>query len=212
MAGTASRDGRSERWRAHREARRQELILGVVAAVRERGALLGMEDVAAVTGVAKPVFYRYFADKADLFRAVGRWAAEDIVTEVELVVGLQSDPLAMLTAGIDAFLTRIEVDAELYRFVLHPPLGKGDIDDTVGDYSTVLGLRIARIIGERLRAEGLDSGAAEPWGFGIIGTVRSAGERWMENRTMTREALSGYLVELLWAGMVGAYQQARTTR
>lgn len=204
MVAETSSDGRSERWRSHRAARRQELILGAVAAVRERGALLGMDDVAAVSGVTKPVFYRYFSDKADLFRAVGRWAAEDVVAEVELVVGLQSEPRDMLVAGINAFLTRLEVDGELYRFVLHPPLGKGDVDDTVGDYSTVLGLRIARIIGDRLREAGLDSGAAEPWGFGIVGTVRAAGERWLDNRTMSREALSAYLVELLWGGLLGA--------
>lgn len=179
--------------------------------MRERGALVGMDDVAAVSGVTKPVFYRYFADKADLFRAVGRWAAEDIVAEVELVVGLESEPLAMLTAGVQAFLTRLEVDGELYRFVLNPPLDKAT-DDTVGDYSSVLGLRIARIIGDRLRAEGLDSGAAEPWAFGIVGTVRVAGERWLDNPTMSREALSGYLVELLWGGLLGAVTRAVSDR
>lgn len=202
---TPAPDGRRERWRAHREVRRAELIGSVVAAVRERGAGIGMDDVTAVSGIAKPVFYRYFADKADLYRAVGRAVAEEIVEEVNAVVAAETHPRAMLAAGIDAFLRRIDADAELYRFVLNPPLDRPTAD-TVGDYGTVLGLRIARIIGDRLRADGLDSGAAEPWGFGIVGTVRVAGERWLDHRTMSREALAGYLTELLWSGCLGAYR------
>ena len=200
-------DGRRERWRAHREQRRTELIAAVVSAVRERGAGVGMDDVTAVSGIAKPVFYRYFAGKGDLYRAVGRSVAEEIVAEVNTVVGAEEHPRRMLTAGIDAFLRRIEADAELYRFVLHPPLDRQS-PDTVGDYSSVLGLQIARIIGDRMRADGLDSGAAEPWGFGIVGTVRTAGERWLEQRTMSRDALAAYLTELLWSGCVGAYRSA----
>ncbi len=207
---TPPADGRRERWRAHREVRRSELIDSVVAAVRERGAGIGMDDVTAVSGIAKPVFYRYFADKADLFRAVGRSVAEEIVQEVNGVVEAESHPRAMLAAGIDAFLRRIDADAELYRFVLNPPLDRPG-PDTVGDYGTVLGLRIARIIGDRLRADGLDSGAAEPLGFGIVGTVRAAGERWLDHRTMGREALAGYLTELLWSGLAGAYARSDAT-
>lgn len=199
------RDGRRDRWRVHREARRAELIAGVVAAVRERGATVGMDDVTAVSGIAKPVFYRYFTDKADLFRAVGRSIAEDVVDDVSAVLDPGVHPRQMLERGIDAFLRYIEDDSELYRFVLHPPLDKPSTD-TVGDYGTVLGLRIASLIGDLLRASGGDAGAAEPWGFGIVGTVRSAGERWLEQRTMTREALTGYLTELLWSGAAGAWR------
>lgn len=205
MASTSS-DGRRERWRAHREARREELMLAVVAAVQQRGASIGIDDITAVSGVAKPVFYRYFTDKADLFRAVGRQVAEQIVAEVTSVVDAATTPREMLATGIDAFLRRIEDDSELYRFVLHPPL---DVSaDTVGDYSTVLGLHITRVVGDLLRAGGLDAGAAEAWGFGIVGTVRTAGERWMDSRTVSREALTAYLTELLWTGCAGAVRRA----
>lgn len=170
-----------------------------------------MDDVTAVSGIAKPVFYRYFTDKADLFRAVGRSIAEGVVTDVTAILDPGVHPRIILERSIDTFLRHIEQDSELYRFVLNPPLEKPTAD-TVGDYSTVLGLRIAQLIGDLLRADGADAGAAEPWGFGIVGTVRSAGERWLEQRTMTREALTGYLTELLWSGSAGAWraQTART--
>src|SRR4051794_3169859 len=81
MQPPARRDGGRDRWAAHRAARRAELIDAVLDAVRQRGPAVDMDDVAAVSGVAKPVFYRYFKDKADLFLAVGREVGERLVTD-----------------------------------------------------------------------------------------------------------------------------------
>src|SRR3954454_12832671 len=92
-------DGRRERWRAHREARRRELVRGVVAVVRHRGAV-GMDDIATETGIAKQVYYRYFSDKADLHRAVGIAAARAVVREVAACIEAESDPREQLRAGI----------------------------------------------------------------------------------------------------------------
>jgi AcrR family transcriptional regulator len=110
-------DGRKERWREHREARRAELIQHVIRAVEARGAEIGMDDISAVSGVAKPVFYRYFHDKADLFLAVGRAVAEDMVTEVMAAIDSQEKPRRKLQAGIEMYVSKVEASPELYRFV-----------------------------------------------------------------------------------------------
>ena len=47
--------------------------------------------------------------------------------------------------------------------------------------------QVAVVIGEQLRAGGLDSGAAVPWAYGIVGLVHQAGDWWLDDRTMTRE-------------------------
>ena len=189
-------DGRRARWAEHRAVRRAELIESVIAAVRERGPRVGMDDVTAVSGVAKPVFYRYFADKADLFLAVGREVAERIVNDVTAAVDSEPTPRRMLAAGIDTFLAWVELEPDLYRFVLQPPV----TTTTVNDYSAVVGRHVSRVTGDLLRAAGLDSGVAEPWGFAMVGAVRSAAERWLDQRTMSREALAAYLTDLLWSG------------
>ncbi|HVM28116.1 MAG TPA: TetR family transcriptional regulator [Mycobacteriales bacterium] len=189
-------DGRRQRWAEHRTARRAELIEAVIGAVRERGPGIDMDDVTRVSGVAKPVFYRYFADKADLYLAVGREVAERIVTDVMAAVDAQSSPRGMLAAGVDSFLLWVEREPDLYRFVLQPPVTAS----TAADYSAVVGMHVSRVTGDLLRAAGMDSGVAEPWGFAMVGAVRSAAERWLDQRTMSREALAGYLTDLLWSG------------
>jgi AcrR family transcriptional regulator len=196
MGGSANPAKRSDRWAAHREARRAELIAAVVAAVRQRGPAIDMDDITEVSGIAKPIFYRYFKDKTDLYLAVGRDAAERLVDEVVAAVDGSRSPREMLSAGIDAFLLGVERDPELYRFVLQRPATAS----AVSDYSAVVGLHISRLTGDLLRESGLDSGVAEPWGFAIVGAVRTAAERWLDQRSMSREALAASLTDLLWAG------------
>ena len=36
--------------------------------------------------------------------------------------------------------------------------------------------------------------------FPMVGAVRSAAERWLDEPTMSRAALTGYLTDLLWSG------------
>lgn len=199
------RDGRRERWRAHREARRQQLIAAVIAAVTERGAGLGVDDISSVSGIAKPVFYRYFEDKADLYLAVGRAVAEAVVAKTTAAIDTATSPRAMLEAGIDAYVGCIEADPELYRFVTqNRALTTSAAGDLLGDYATVVGMHATRVIVTFRRASELDAGMAETWGFGIVGLVRAAVDRWLEQgRPISRSALVTYLTGLVWQGLVG---------
>ena len=63
---------------------------------------------------------------------------------------------------------------------------------------------LARAIGDRMRALGLDSGPAEPWAYGLVGFVAAAGDWWMSHgRPISRAALTDYVVTLIWQGWEG---------
>jgi AcrR family transcriptional regulator len=200
----SSRDGRSERWRTHRETRRTELISAVIAVVSEHGAGVGMDDISRASGIAKPVFYRYFTDKADLFLAVGRQAAEEVVAETTAAIDAAGSPRAKLAAGIDAYLTSIESRPALYRFVAQ--------HRDLNDYATIVGLHATGVIGEFMRQAGVDSGGAELWGFAIVGMTRAAADRWLEEQTMSRPAVVRYLTDLVWPGLASSLMSAQTAR
>jgi AcrR family transcriptional regulator len=191
-----SRDGRSERWRTHRGARRTELISAVIAVVSENGAGVGMDDISRASGIAKPVFYRYFTDKADLFLAVGRTAAEEVVAETTAAIDAAGSPRAKLAAGIDAYLASIESRPELYRFVAQ--------HRDLNDYATIVGMHATGVIGEFMRQAGIDSAGAELWGFGIVGMTRAAADRWLEERSMSRSAVVRHLTDLVWPGLASS--------
>ncbi len=166
-----------------------------MAAVSELGADVGMDDIAKASGIAKPVFYRYFKDKAELFVEVGRIAAEQVVQETTIAIDAAESPRAKLAAGIDAYLGGIESRPELYRFaVRHRDLG---------DYVTIVGLHASRVIAQFTRETEMDAATAELWGFGIVGLVRGAADRWLEQRTMSRAAVVRDLTDLIWPGHSG---------
>jgi AcrR family transcriptional regulator len=166
-----------------------------MSVVSEQGAGVGIDDIAKASHIAKPIFYRYFTDKAELFVEVGRAVAETVVAETTAAIDAAGSPRSKLAAGIDAYLASIESRPDLYRFVLQ----HRDLDD----YATIVGLHATAVIGDFLRAAGQDSGAAELWGFGIVGLVRAAADRWLEQPTMSRAAVVDYLTCLIWPGMSG---------
>jgi AcrR family transcriptional regulator len=193
-------DGRSKRWAGHREQRRAELVTSAIEAIRAHGPDLGMEAFAHHSGVSKPVLYRYFADKSQLWQAVSQEAAAMLVAAIAPAVAEVDAERELITAVIDAYLTYIENDPNVYRFVVHPSgISSGGLVSDVMD--TVAG-SLSRIIGDRLRDVGLDTGPALPWAHGIVGYVQSAGDWWLRHQQpISRPALSDYLTTLLWGGV-----------
>lgn len=202
-------DGRSSRWAAHRTARREELIAAAVAAVKKHGANVGMDQIAAAARTSKPVIYRYFADKNDLYRAVSQRVVGDVLTTLVRVMATNPPPREMIHAGIDAYLGLLEDNPELYRFVAQHPL-VGDAPAGTGavvDFSTVVAELLTTQLSAQLRDNGLDPAFAHPWGEAIVGFISAASIWWIDHRdAMTRRQLADYLSALLWGGAAGVYQ------
>ncbi|MEU4688840.1 TetR/AcrR family transcriptional regulator [Actinoplanes sp. NPDC023714] len=201
-------DGRRGRWDHHREQRRAELTAAAIEAIRLHGPDVGMEAIAAHAGVSKPVLYRYFADKSELWLAVGQEAGGIIVEAMVPAVANVREERAVIAAVIDVYLAQIEADLNLYRFVVHQP----DVArhrDVVADVMDTVASGLARIFGDRLRARGLDSGAALPWAYGVVGYVQAVGDWWLrQQQPISREALGEYLTTFLWGGIAGISRAA----
>jgi len=67
------------------------------------------------------------------------------------------------------------------------------------------------VIGDYLRLFGLDSGAAEPWAYGVTGLVQSTGEWWLQRRSMSRSHVVAYVTQLVWAALTGILREAGIT-
>ncbi|GAA3919848.1 TetR family transcriptional regulator [Actinoplanes auranticolor] len=208
--GVNRSDGRSRRWADHRERRRAELVEAVIEAIRELGPEPGIDAVAAHAGVSKPVLYRYFEDKSGLWLAVGRQAATAVVEAIAPAVAAVREERDVVAAAIDAYLTFIEADPHVYRFVVHQR-GIARDTDVVADAMDTVASGLARILGDRLRALGLDSGPALPWAYGIVGYVQTVADWWLrQQQPISRTALAEYLTTFLWGGIAGIRTAADT--
>lgn len=199
-------DGRHSRWDAHRAARRDDLIGATIAAISAHGATVGMDQIAALARTSKPVVYRYFADKTDLYRAVSTRLVQRVLTSLTAVAATDPPPRKLIHAGIDAFLELVEQSPELFRFVTrHPQIDTAD--GQVADFSAVVADLLNEQLGRHLAQGRLDPAFAHPWGEGIVGFITSAGLWWLDHRdAMTRPQLTAYLGALLWGGAAGVYQ------
>ncbi len=196
-------DGRRTRWDSHRTERRAELIAAAADAIVRFGPDVDMAAVAGVAGVSKPVLYRYFADKAQLWTAVGEHVAQLVVAAVAPAIAGARAERELVAATIDAYLGAIEGQPELYRFLVHQS-GAPGLPDVFASSARTVATALARVIGDRLRSLGLDAGGAEPWAYGMVGLAQSVGDWWiLHSRPMSRAALTEYLTTLLWNGLAG---------
>jgi AcrR family transcriptional regulator len=206
--GPVNTDGRKGRWAGHREQRRAELTAAAIDAIRVLGPEVGMDAIAAHAGVSKPVLYRYFADKSQLWLAVGQEAAAMVLDAIAPAVAEVREERAAIGAAIDAYLAHVAADTNLYQFVVHQSdIARGR--DVVADVVDTVASGLARILGDRLRARGLDSGAALPWAYGVVGYVQSVGDWWLrQQQPISREALGDYVTTFLWSGVAGIRRAA----
>lgn len=169
-----------------------------------------MDDIAAEAGVAKPVLYRMFRDKAELYRAVGSSVAgEQLIPALVAELSQRRDPRDYVAAMIDTYLRLIESEPELYRFVVHPALDERAVEpDLVRTYKEAIADHLARVINDVLPAERRDDALAYSWSRALVGMVHEAGDWWIEERTMSREALTEQLTDLAWGGVSALFRPA----
>jgi AcrR family transcriptional regulator len=195
--------GRPEKTEEERQARRDELLDAAVDAIRKHGPQVSMEDLARSAGVTKPILYRHFGHRDGLTAALATRFADGLQSTLLDAMGSGTDARETLVKTIDAYLSFVERDPEVYRFLVrHLTASPDDGDElSVGNFLRQVGNQVAVVVGEQMRAANVDSGGAEPLAHGIVGMVHAAGDWWLERQTMPRERVVQYVVDLLWGGM-----------
>jgi AcrR family transcriptional regulator len=192
---------RQTRHQAHRQVRWRHLLDGVMAVIAREGPAVSMERLAAELGVTKPVLYRYFGDRAGLYRAVAETAVAALMRDLTTALAEPVEPRQLLAETIDAYLSFIEREPQLYRFLMERAVvEQAEAHATITHFIRQVGQAVAHSLGEQLRAAGADLGAAEAWAYGVVGMVQLAGDWWLERRPMPRPRLVAYLTDLLWDG------------
>ncbi len=187
-----------------RAERRRQLLDSAVDAIREFGPGVTMEQLANAGGVTKPILYRHFGDRDGLIAAIAERFSSDLLTSVTAPLSADVDARALLRSTLESYVTFIERETNLSRFMVQHPPERSDGVPAMSGLVDLIARQVAQVAGERLREAGRDSGAAVPWAYGIVGLVHQAGDWWVDDRTMSRETLVSYLVALLWDGLGAA--------
>jgi AcrR family transcriptional regulator len=202
-------DGRSRRWSGHREQRRQQFIEAALRVLSAQGPDLPMDAVAAEAGVTKPVLYRYFSDKAALVNALGEAGSAFLLDRLLPAIQADGPPLARVRDAVSAYFAVIDEYPNLYWLLARWPAAEGSAaSGVVLRDRELIATTLTAVIGDYLRTFSLDSGAAEPWAYGITGLVQTTGEWWLQRRSMSRVHVVEYVTRLIWAALSGVLRDA----
>ena len=167
--------------------------------IRRDGPGASMEKIAAEVGVTKPILYRFFDDRAGLSQAVAEQFATALLAELQTSLGTGGTPRELLARTVDAYLAFIERDPNVYRFLVNG--SHASAQSELAGFIRRVAQEVSVVVGEQLRAAGVDSGAAEPWAYGLVGMVHLAGDWWLDRQPMPRARLVEYLTTLVWDGL-----------
>ncbi|HET6151847.1 MAG TPA: TetR/AcrR family transcriptional regulator [Marmoricola sp.] len=202
----AAPDGRGERWAAHREERRNQILDAAVMVIEREpiGTEIHVRQIAEEAGLGRAVLYRHFTDRADLDRAVQK-----------RILGLLMDELVPqfeLSGTIEEIIERI-VGAYVAWAAAHPALhriGAAESQDAerLGDVIAVteqIGGLIAMLVtsGASLLSVELsddDRQILDPLVFGIVGQAVGTVRFWLARDVQepSAEVLAAHLARSVW--------------
>lgn len=172
-----------------------------------------MDCIAAEAGITKPILYRHFGDKGDLYRLLAERYVEPVMRAILPALRQPGDVRTRLRSIIDAYLTFIENDPQIYRFLMHCALGeRNEAGATVSDFIVRVSREVAGALWEESDRVGADRAPAETWGYGLVGMVQVASDWWLKERTVSREEFVEHLVALAWHGLSALDEGASVSR
>ncbi|MDQ1361440.1 MAG: hypothetical protein QOJ44_1817 [Acidimicrobiaceae bacterium] len=184
---------------SRRSAQRAHLIESAITVIQREGPGASMDQMAAQAGVTKPILYRHFSDRAGLVAAIAEFAFSQVSDGLEAALHADATPRELVASTIDTYLVFIESDPDVYRFLVQRSVSEAGV--SINDYIWRTSRQVAVVLGEALRAAGLDSGPAEAWAFGIVGMVHASGDWWLDRGAMPRARLTEYLTSLVCDGL-----------
>ncbi|NHN55220.1 TetR/AcrR family transcriptional regulator [Calidifontibacter sp. DB0510] len=216
-------DGRDARWTSHRVKRRRTLVEAAIKAIRRHGATVGMEEIASEAATSKTVIYRHLGDRLGLYFAVCEAVDAQILGDFDAAIArgaqesgvsdpLRGDPFAVIRAVIDSYLSLVERDPELYRFVIRRPLVDlpGEADPVTG-LTDAIATRLAGLFTAGLAERGAPTDGARYWAHGLVGFVREAADRWLATPDRPpRQDVVEHLARFAAVGLTGVLDQTPT--
>lgn len=154
-----------------------------------------MDQMAAESGVTKPILYRHFGDQRGLSRALADFYLQELREALDLTDA--TDLRGLLREQLDAGLRVVERHPGLYEYITtERSLGGARDDDDPPPEDWFHGF-IARICDAR----GVDAEAAGPIASALGGALGNSTLWWIRQDAMSRERFVDWVVAMLWDGL-----------
>jgi AcrR family transcriptional regulator len=185
--------------------RREQILATARRMFAERGYEdFNVDDVAELVGVSKPVVYRHFTGKRDLYHAVLEEHLAELIRRLWVALSSSPDPRARLRAGLKAYFLFADEREDGFRMLVEASArNDAEMQAKLGGMWDALAEGVARTVGDLLRAAGLDPAGAPVYARAMIGMAQSVAEWWLRTRRVSRDEATDYLLALTWRGFDG---------
>ncbi len=165
-------ESRSKSGLTPRGKRRREALIRAAAEIFARQGYhrTSVSDIVASQGVAKGVFYWYFSSKEDLFGEILVEAISGLRRAQAEAIAEIDDPLTRISAGIEASLTYVSQNKELFA-IFEEALGAPHFSELVKSGQKKLIADTRRHLEEAIRVGRVRPGDPEMMAHEIFGTM-----------------------------------------
>lgn len=191
--------GRPSRTDAERTLQRTRLLEDAMAAIRQHGPAVSVDEMAAQAGVSKPVLYAEFGDKAGVAEAIAIERAT--LVERSLIADLAAsnslDPAIAIRAAVNALIAMVIDEPEIYGFIVR---SMRTSDHGILDNALVQTLYARVGILTSLLAPEAEKATLSVVTHGMFGFLFAAVESWQVLQTPSQEELVETIVTLVQQG------------
>lgn len=203
-------DARSERWREHRKKVRGEIVEAAFRAIDRLGPELSVREIAEEAGTAKPKIYRHFADKSDLFQAIGARLRDVLWTAIFPSVDFTTDSAReIVVRSAEEYVSLVDHHPNVLRFFIQGrfPEQSESTMRTLNEGREIT-LALAELFNNELREMELDRAAIELAAFAAFGSAASATDWWLGSspespRRMPHETFVAHLTTIMMGVVSG---------
>jgi len=186
------------------ERRRQILSAAREVFGREAAEEPTVDELAAAAGVSKPILYRHFSGKRELYLAVLEDHLSDLIRRLWVGLSGSADPRERLRGALQAYFEFVDKRPDGYRMLVEAGTRMDPgTRERLGTAWDTLADGVARTVGDILRGAGLDPAGAPVYARALVGMAQGVAEWWSRTRRIPKEALADYLLALTWRGFDG---------
>ena len=177
-------DARSERWREHRKKVRSEIVDAAFRAIDHLGPELSLREIAEEAGTAKPKIYRHFADKSDLFQAIGQRLRDMLWAAIFPSINLSTDPAReVIRRSVEQYVRLVDEHPSILRFLIQGRFAdQSESTMRALNEGREITLAMADMFDNELRDIELDAAALELAAYSAFGSIASATDWWLGQR------------------------------
>ncbi len=189
--------------RLPRQERRAQLLEAARHAFVHQGYhAAGMDDIAELAGVSKPVLYQHFPGKLELYLAVLDESSDALITLVRQALDSTHDNRKRVRATFEAYFDFVAHESGAFRLIF-----ESDLTNVPAVVSRVARTNetCAEMIAEVIREDTeLDDDTSMLLASGLLGMAQTSARRWLHSPTkIPQSEAARAMAGLAWRGISG---------